>query len=275
VYSQRVIAAAFLMKMNERGILKDRFLFREIKSNRGTLTFASLTTYLGKTAKPFFDLSFEYSKGAPVFPTYSVGAKYASWRVKNVRTNDLVYPDPSEIIEWKPPYDPSKAPQGLKDGERRGHTCRELEERGFFSAVAADFNEFLVQIQNKLDPTKHTLDQESSEILYMNKNTSIPTALFSSWFAYLDSNNGPPNRNPSGWDTKVIDALADFFDRKVNAERISGITTIGGLFKNSDGNECDMPYSGGGGQKRLTDDLITVMNSANNLSQGDIGFVEL
>jgi hypothetical protein len=275
IYSSRVLAARFLLELNKDGRLKNRFGLGGSKFGKGQIGLSSATTYLGDTYN-HFDFYFKYvKKGTPDHHKHSIGPYYASWGVKSSK-GMLIYPDNTEWMAMYPPVSTAN-PKGLADKEKRGLTCKELEEREFWGNIAKDFNQFLEEIGKNFNPAKHKFteggkDYDWTDEMYclcVTKNSGAIPALFGAWFAYVKKHR-PPSRagakhaKSKNYDPRIGKALATFFEDKIHAKNpgIPGVHPTGGLFTNSDGNDCVHPYSSAGGMKLFRNDLINVINHA-------------
>lgn len=276
IYSSRIHAARFLLELNKKGPLKDRFGLGGEKFGATQIGLSSASTYLGDTYN-HFDFFFQYKNGGtPNHHKHSIGPLYASWNVKS-SSGRLVYPDNKEWMASQPAYEAISQPNGLEDNVKIGKTCKQLEDRGFWENIAKDFNQFLKQIMDNFDPLKHKFKvggkdidwTDSMNCLYISKNSGGLPALFGAWFAYVKKHR-PPSRSGAkhavskNYDPKIGKALAKFFEDKIHAKNpgIPGASNTHGLFKNSDGNDCKHNYSSALGMKLFRSDLIAVINDA-------------
>ena len=93
--------------------------------------------------------TYEYDRHFKILPSIN------NWSRDPARIGKGVKVDPGFTYcsdnnkEWMkrfPAYDKISEPHGLRDNEKRGLTCRELEQRGFWQTVAKDFKQFLKEI---------------------------------------------------------------------------------------------------------------------------------
>ena len=189
----------------------------------------------------------------------------------------LVYPDNAEWQASYPPFDPVYAKYGLKDNQKVGKTCRELQRLEFWSHCAEDFNQFLNEVKKNFKPSEHKFTANGKDIdwsnhmecLYITKNSGLIPAYFGAWFAYVKKHRPPKRKGAAhavkkNYDSKIGVALAKFIEDKIHARNpgVTGASKTGGLFKNSDGKQCKHNYSSANGMKLLRNDFIAVINNS-------------
>ena len=287
IYSARVLAARFLLELNKNGPLKDRFGYSGMHIGRNQISLTSFSTYLGGDYH-HFDSYFRYVKsGTPDHDVRSIGPYYANWGQKGT-TGQLIFPDNKEWMKRFPAYDKISEPHGLRDNEKRGLTCRELEQRGFWQTVAKDFNQFLKEIISEFDPKEHVFTvnlsgvsknvdwSNSKDCAYIDKNTAVLPGLFGCWFAYVKKHKPPRLTSDKKFDSKIVKSIAKLIENRIHnrATTIPGVSSSGTLFKNSDGKEGITEYTGGNGLKRFREDLIATINHEMGWSVGNSERIE-